>query len=173
MIPAAQFASVVASAGLLATACGAQPPLAMAARVARVQCDSDFNEAQLIEVLNDSNVLEAEPRYSHVPTMNNNAEERIDGAMIRMRPPEGVSLERLTRLLQCHSAKALLGDIDRTAIPDDPFWLPNAWVGVDVRSSDGNAVVIVETERNADNIRLAALAAAFARHRGGSAPSLR
>jgi hypothetical protein len=157
-----------------ATACDVPTPAMTAVRVEQRQCDPASDEAQLRRLLDGVTILEVEPRYSLVHTMSNNAEERIFGATIRMRPPEGISAEQMTRMLQCHSARALLGHIDPAPISNDPFWLPNAWVSIDVKPEEGNYAVTTETDRSADNIRLAALAAAFARTRGASAsgPSL-
>jgi hypothetical protein len=71
-------------------------------------------------------------------TSNNNSEERVSGAKLIVRPPAGVSAEQMTRVLQCHGARVLLGRVDSSAIPDDPYWLPDAWVHIDVRPENGN-----------------------------------
>jgi hypothetical protein len=166
--------TLLLAAAALGTACDVPTPEMTAVRVAQRQCDLASDEAQLRRLLDGVTILGAEPRYSFVHTMNNNAEERIFGATIRMRPPEGISAEQITRMLQCHSARALLGQIDPSQVSNDPFSLPNAWVSIDVKPVDGNYAVTTETDRSADNIRLAALAAAFARTRGAAAsgPSL-
>jgi hypothetical protein len=166
--------AVLVTATLLASACGGPPPAVTADRVERLQCDPGSDETRLVQLFSGSSVLGAEPRYSHVLTMNNNAEERICGAKILMRPPEGMSAEQVTRLLQCHGARAVLGRIDGPELSEDPFWLPDAWVSIEVKPDDGNYAVTTETDRLADNIRLAALAAAFAQAHGApaSGPSM-
>jgi hypothetical protein len=89
-----------------------------------------------------------------------------------MRPPEGISADRMTRILQCHSARVLLGQIDRPEPSKDPFSLRDALVNIDVKPQDGNYVVTLETDKTADNIQLTALAASFAQAHGVSTGGL-
>ncbi len=144
----------------LPIACDRPEPAVTAARVAAAECDPTTSERRFVELVREATVLGAEPRYSHVRTMNNNAEERVIGAKIVFRPPEGVSPELMTRILECHGARALLGEVAAPAA--DPFWLPDAWVAIDVRSEHGNYAVLTETDTTGDNIHLAANAIAFA-----------
>jgi hypothetical protein len=137
------------------------PPATQAAEVERIQCDS--GQASDLQVMQSASVIKAEPLYSHVLTHgSNDAEERVDGAKLVIRPPEGVSPERMTRILQCHGARALLGKVDRASLPGDPFWLPDTWVSVEVKSENGNYAVTLEANDAPSNIKLAARAMAFA-----------
>jgi hypothetical protein len=152
------FAPVV----LVGAACASTlPPASKAAEVERIQC-SDANAAGDLRVLTDAKVIEARPLYSHVITGNNGFEERVDGAKLVIRPPEGISPEQMTRILQCHSARALLGQVDRSQFPDDPFWLPETWVSIEVKPDNGNYSVTLEANDIPTNLKLAARAKAYA-----------
>jgi hypothetical protein len=145
------------------TGCAANPPPASrAAEIERVQCSSGLAADAETRALENATVLQAAPLYSHVITGNNGFEERVDGAKLVIRPPDGISPEQMTRIVQCHSARALLGKVDRAQFPDDPFWLPDTWVSVEVRPENGNYAVILEANDVPTNIRLAARAKAYA-----------
>jgi len=153
----------LAPVALVAAACaGALPPESKAAEVERVQCGDETAAADDLRVLTNAKVIDARPLYSHVITGNNGLEARVDGTKLVIRPPEGVSPERMTRILQCHSARALLGQIDRSQLPDDPFWLPDTWVSIEVKPENGNYAVTLEANDIPTNLKLAARAKAFA-----------
>lgn len=138
----------------LASACASSPaPAARAAGVERMQCDREAT-AQDAQLVRSAAVLHVEPLYSHVMTSNNNSEERVNGAKLLVRPPKGVSAEQMTRVLQCHSARLLLGRVDPNAIPNDPYWLPDTWVNIDVRPENGNFAVIVSADSVRDNLQV-------------------
>jgi hypothetical protein len=107
-------------------------------------------------------VIASEPIYSNVPTAYNDIERRAIGAKLVIRPPEGVSPERMTRILQCHSSRELLGRTDRVELPGDPYWLPGAWVDIGVSPEDGNYAVILQADTIARNLELYSRAAAYA-----------
>jgi hypothetical protein len=156
------FALTPIAASLVCACATAVPPSAKAAEVERIQCDSGPTGADDIHLLQSAAVIRSEPLYSHVITGNNGFEERVDGAKLIIRPPAGVSAERMTRIIQCHSARALLGQADRANFVDDPFWLPDTWVTVEVTPENGNYAVTLEANDVPTNIRLAARARAFA-----------
>lgn len=120
--------AIVAASTLFSVAalgCAASPPpVVRAAQVERIQCDQRPSTDADVRLIERADVIEEEPLYSHVITGPNGAEERIDGAKVVVRPPAGVSSEDLTRALQCHGARAVLGQVDRSQLVDDPFWLP-------------------------------------------------
>jgi len=148
---------------VLGMACASTlPPETKAAEVERLQCGGATAEAEDLRVLTDAKVIEARPLYSHVITGNNGLEERVDGTKLVIRPPEGISPERMTRILQCHSARALLGQVDRAKFPDDPFWLPDTWVSIEVKPDNGNYAVTLEANDIPTNLKLAARAKAYA-----------
>jgi hypothetical protein len=134
-----------------ASACAATPPpQTKAAAVERLQCDPGV--AAQDGLVRSTRVLAVEPIRSHVMTSRNNSEERVNGAKLLVRPPKGVSAEELTRVLQCHSARVLLGQVNRDTVPNDPYWLPDAWVHIEVKPEDGNFAITVTADSIADNL---------------------
>lgn len=161
-------------AAWLAAGCAtAVPPKTQAAEVERVQCPAGNADSENLRVLESASVIRSEPLYSHVITGNNGSEQRVDGAKLLVRPPEGVSAEQMTRIIQCHSARALLGKVDRAQFPDDPFWLPGTWVSVEVRPENGNYAVTLEANDVPTNLKLAARAKAYADARPLGSPVVR
>ncbi len=159
------LATIVAVGALsLGTACAssAQPPAARAVGVERRQCDGSANGQDEIQLLQSAKVLRLDPIYSNVPTANNGTEERANGAKLLVRPPKGVSAEQLTRILQCHSARVLLGQVSGVAVPNDPYWLPDAWVNIDVKPEDGNFAVTLSADSIHDNLRVLHRASRYA-----------
>lgn len=145
-----------------AAACAASPPPeAQAARVEHEQCDASRSGDEGA-LLRDVQVLRAQPLYSHIITRNNDTEDRVVGARLVVRPPPGVTAETLTRALQCHSARALLGQVDTTEFGDDPFWLPGAWLDIEVKSEDGNFAVELRANSVAEGLKTFHSATAFA-----------
>lgn len=130
-------------------ASNASAPAAKAAGVERLQCDGSATTQDEVELLRSARVLRFEPIYSHVASTNNSSEERVNGAKLLIRPPKGMSAEQMTRILQCHTARVVLGQANGAAVPNDPYWLPDAWVNIDVKPEEGNFAVIV----SADSIR--------------------
>jgi len=140
------------SALSLATACATEPrPSVQAAGVEQMQCDpSSTSKDGLVRSIT---VLHVQPLYSHVRTANT-SEERVNGAKLLVRPPRGVSAEQLTRVLQCHSARVLLGQLPSNAVPNDPYWLPDTWVNIDVKPENGNFAVTVSADTVRDNLQV-------------------
>jgi hypothetical protein len=137
----------------LVTACASTPPPAStAAGVERRQCDADATAQD--GLVRSTRVLAVEPVYSHIMTSRNNSEERVSGAKLLVRPPKGVSAEELTRILQCHGARALLGQVNRDTVPNDPYWLPESWVNIEVKPEDGNFAITVSANSVDDNLQV-------------------
>ena len=107
-------------------------------------------------------VLAEESISTRVMSGLNGTEDRVDGAKLVIRPPDGITAERLTRILQCHAARALLGQDEQAVLRDDPFWLPNAWIHVDVRPEDGNYAVRLEADDLPTSIKIAERAREYA-----------
>jgi len=147
-----QFSRLVFLAGVAggAAACGASeaPPARHAQAVELMQCPESPTPQGEARLLASTKVLDFEPIYSRVPTGNNDIEYRLNGAKILIRPPQGMTADQMTRALQCHSARVLLGQVDQTQFPNDPYWLPNTWVNIDVTPEEGNFAVRL----SADNI---------------------
>jgi hypothetical protein len=146
------LATLAVGAISLASACASQPQATVqAAGVERMQCDpSSTSQDDLVRSIK---VIHVQPLYSHVRT-NNSSEERVNGAKLLVRPPTGVSAEQLTRVLQCHSARTLLGQLNSNAVPNDPYWLPDTWVAIDVKPENGNFAVTVSADSVRDNLQV-------------------
>jgi len=136
-------------------------PTAKAARVEQMQCDRSMRAGDDVRLLQQTAVLGASPLYSHVVTKDG-SEDRVTGAKLVVRPPAGVSPEALTRLLQCHSAQVLLGQVDPSRFSDDPYTLPDAWLDINVKSEDGNFLVVLRADSIPDGLDVLRRATAFA-----------
>ncbi len=146
--------AIGAIAAMVGCASGAPPPSAKAAGVERMQCDGSATTQGEVELLRSVKVLKVEPVYSHVPTSNNNAEARVNGAKLLIRPPKGLTAEDMTRILQCHSARVVLGQVSAAAVPNDPYWLPDSWVNIDVKPDDGNFAVTLSAQTIGENLQV-------------------
>jgi hypothetical protein len=136
-----------------ASACASTPPpTTQAAGIERLQCDASATAQD--GLVRSTRVLAVEPLYSHVMTSRNNSEERVSGAKLLVRPPKGVSAEELTRILQCHSARVLLGQVNRDTVPNDPYWLPDTWVDIDVKPENGNFAITVSAHSVDENLEV-------------------
>jgi hypothetical protein len=136
-----------------ASACASTPPpTTKAAGVERMQCDASATAQD--GLVRSTRVLAVEPLYSHVMTSRNNSEERVDGAKLLVRPPKGVSAEELTRILQCHSARILLGQVNRDTVPNDPYWLADSWVNIDVKPENGNFAITISANSVDENLEV-------------------
>jgi hypothetical protein len=150
-----------ASVAFLLSACAARlAPTAKATQVEQTECSNETAQDDL-RLLQTAKVLRAEPIYGKIHT-NTTDEERVNGATLIIRPPEGVSTDRLAQMLQCHSAGVLLGQVDRSKFPDDPYWLPNAWLDIDVKPEGTNFAVTLSANTVARNLQVLQRATAFA-----------
>lgn len=129
-------------------------PVTAAASVEQLQCDSRVTAPEVTQLLQANAVLYIKPLYHHIIVNPNNAEDRISGAKLVLRPPPGVSAEELTRILQCHSARVVLGKVSPAEIVDDPYWLPDRWVDIQVTPENGNFAVTVVGDTVHDNIEV-------------------
>jgi hypothetical protein len=137
------------------------PPTTAAASVEQQQCDSRTAPAAT-QLLQANAVLSLKPLYHHIIENPNNAEDRISGVKLVLRPPAGVSAEELTRILQCHSARVLLGKVSPADVPDDPYWLADRWLDIQVIPENGNFTVTVVADTVHDNIELLGRATRYA-----------
>jgi hypothetical protein len=95
---------------------------------------------------------------------------RVQGVKLFVRPPDGIPLDEMTRVLQCHSAKALLGRVDLPPLDGDPYRLPDTWVDIEVISDHGSVVVRESADRVTENLALYQRATAFAEEHRGPPP---
>jgi hypothetical protein len=137
---------ILGAAATAAACASTPPPTVTAAEVTREQCDSRANAERGAPLIRSATVLRVDPLYSNVPTAYGNIEERVNGAQLLVRPPPGVSPEDLTRDLQCHSAALVLGQVSSPDVADDPYWLPNSWVNIEVRPENGNYLITVSAD---------------------------
>ena len=150
-----------ASVAFLLSACaGRVPPTAQAAQVEQAQCSNAASQDDL-QLLQAARVLKAEPIYSQMHS-NTADGELVSGATLLISAPEGVSADKLTHILQCHSAAVLLGQLDRSKFAEDPTWLPNAWLDIDVKPEGGNFAVTLSANTVARNLQVLKRATAFA-----------
>lgn len=84
------------------------------------------------------------PLYQYVIGGPNDREARLGGAEIELRPLPGVTAELLERTLVCRSAQLTLGHAEPLA--NEPYFLPDGWVKVDVRSGGGSFIVRLSGE---------------------------
>jgi hypothetical protein len=99
------------------------------------------------------------PFYLYVNSANNR-EARLHGAEIRLRPLPGMTPELVGHDLMCHSAQVVLGHAQ--SWPNDPYWLPDGWVKISVRSDDSSFVVALDGEDIEEAKEILARAKAFA-----------
>ena len=74
-------------------------------------------------------------------TGRSGSESRLQGARLRLRPIAELTTTSLEALLICHQARLLLGRSGEIESPNDPYWLPRAWVEISVESDGGNFVI--------------------------------
>jgi len=152
---------VVLSALCLVSACASTaPPAARAAGVEHMQCDPGV--AGQDSLVASTKVLRVDRIYSHVMSSRDDSEERVSGAKLLIRPPPGVGAEEMTRILQCHSARVLLGKLNADAVRNDPYLLPDTWVDIDVKPEDGNLAVTISADSVHDNLQVFSRASHYA-----------
>jgi len=134
-----------------ATACSSGPlPAVRAAGVERLQCEA--SAASQDELVRSLKVLHVEPLYTHIMSGADDAAERVNGAQMIVTPPSGVSAEELTRALQCHGARTLLGQIGSAS--NEPYSLPARWVDITVKAEQGNFAIILSSDTVHDNLQV-------------------
>jgi hypothetical protein len=132
-------------------------PTAKAASVAQSQCDRRAGTD--VRVLQATAVLSARPLYSHVITGKNDSEERVTGARLLVHAPGEVTAEQFARIVRCHSAQVLLGQVD---FAEDPYTLPGAWIDVDVKPEGNHLDVLLRAENVPEGLKVLHRATAFA-----------
>jgi hypothetical protein len=119
----------------------AKSPLDRASFMESTRCIPGEDEKELEPVLSGKAVTGAEPLYSTSSSGKSGRESLLRGVRLSVIAFSNVTPEWLDRALECHGAKATLGSIPATV--DDPFFLPNSTVDIDVNpAKDGFEVVI-------------------------------
>jgi len=155
--------AVVAVAMASLFACEAHLPIAArAAQVESYQCAGFPPGPDEQRLMRSLAVLKAESKC-HVDYCSGVAQ--VFAVRLVVRAPAGVTAEQLARLLRCHGARALLGEVD-LSLRDDPYWLPGSWVDIDVQDAGNSFVVTLTGNSVTDNIHILRRAEAFAAQRG-------
>jgi hypothetical protein len=156
--------AVVAAAAATLFACEASLPIsARAAQVESNQCAGVPAGPDEQRLMRRIAVLKAESKC-HVDYCSGVAQ--VFAVRLVVRAPAGVTAEQLGTLLRCHGARALLGEVDRSQLGDDPYWLPGSWVDIDVRDAANSFVVTLTGNTVTDNLHILRRAEAFAAQRG-------
>jgi hypothetical protein len=131
-------------------ACGGVPFLtpdmrtaADRAREIEPRCKS-FTEESSRAMLSAEAIDSVEVAYSYVQSGPVSREARFRGAHIHVKPLPGFSREALTRGIECHEARALLGEIGPRT--DDPYAVADHWLDIDVDSEGDGFAVLVRTD---------------------------
>jgi len=161
--------AAAAAASCLATGCFFfdKSPADRAASVERLQCEDSKSPQDDVQLLQSLRVLYVEPKYMY---NSGQVVAKVTGARIVLRPPDGVTSDRLTRILQCHGARAFLRHVDPAQVPHDPYFLPDAWVSIDVKAEGGNYVAVLESDTITNNLRVLRQANDFAAAQRAATP---
>jgi hypothetical protein len=149
--------------GVWPLACASVAPQTKAAEVEQLQCEPSSSDEVDLRLLAGMTVLSVHPIYSYVHTATTGTDKRVAGAKLLIRPPEGIDSSRVLRILQCHSARAVLGHLDRSRYPGDPFWLEGAWLEIDVAPEAGNLAVKIAADDIHQNLAILERARTFQR----------
>jgi hypothetical protein len=142
--------------------CGSVRPQTKAAEVEQLQCESSTSDGFDSRLLAGMTVLAVQPIYSYVHTATTGTDKKVAGTKLLIRPPEGIDSPRVLRILQCHSARAVLGHLDHSLVADDPFWLEGAWLDIDLEQEAGNLALRVVADDIPKNLAVLGHARAFA-----------
>jgi hypothetical protein len=151
-----QAIAIASGLALVALVLGCEtrvPPGTAAASVEQEQCDPRVTAAAT-QLLQANAVLRVDPLYHHIIENADNAYQRPSGVKLVVRPPTSVTAEDLTRILQCHSARVLLGRVNPADVPDDPYWLADRWLDINVAPENGNFAVTVVADTVHDNMEV-------------------
>jgi hypothetical protein len=158
--------SCTAVVGVLATLLGGCTPAATAtartaadreAAVERTVCTGAVDDA-VAPLLRGESVQDVQALYR--PGAGSGRSE-VRGATIAVRARLGTTAESLGRALQCHSAKAMLGDVGTAGY--DPFFLPASFVTIDVHAAGYGYDVDVVGATSDDGYQILTRANAFAK----------
>jgi hypothetical protein len=155
-------ATIALLIGVGSSSCAGVAPQTKAAEIEQLQCEPGSSDEVDLRLLAGMTVLSVHPIYSYVHTATTGTDKRVAGTKLLIRPPEGIDSARVLRILQCHSARAVLGHLDRSRYPDDPFWLDGAWLEINVEPETGNLAVKVAADDIPKNLAILERARTFA-----------
>lgn len=148
--------------GLAPLSCATIAPEKKAAEVEQLQCGPTTSDGFDLRLMAKMEVLSVHPIYSHIHNATTGTEKRVAGTRLLIRPPEGIDPPRVVRILQCHSARSVLGRLDRSRFPNDPFWLEGAWLEIGAEADTGNLAVSVAADDIPRNLTILERSRAFA-----------
>jgi len=128
-------------------------------------CDGDV-ESTLEKIRQD--IHSTEPLYARLRTgpKNNNYSTKLVGARLYVPSHPGLTPQELERMLHCHQARSVLGEIPASAA--DPFSIPDGWIDIQVQPERWGLVVQLRgqtaEESQLIDSKAQALAAAGERH---------
>jgi len=123
---------------------------------------TEADDQTLAPVLSGSAVISAQPLYSNAGSSGKNGPQpELRGATLSVSALSGMTPEWLDRALECHSARVVLGRVQASA--NDPFWLPDSSVDIDVRPAKDSFDVAVSAYSADDARKILDRATAFAR----------
>jgi hypothetical protein len=126
----------------------------------RIMCGSDVLQSER-QILAAHQVEQVEPVYASGGGGKGGTGKRLLGAKIKWLAQEGLTAQWLERVLLCHGARGAQRQLGEGV--DDPFWLPDGWVEIDVEDGKGGFVVNLAGESLEQAKRIFSRAAAFAR----------
>jgi hypothetical protein len=92
--------------------------------------------------------------YTHVRDTKTGLDARLLGARIHVRAPAGLTEGWLARVLECHGARRVLERPEALTPTLDPYWLPGAWLAVNVSAEDaGFRVDLASADHDAAQAR--------------------
>lgn len=126
--------ALLAVATMTAAACApARSPVDRATEMERATCGPDVPEASITPVFERGAIESVEPLFDTVADAELGREKEVVGAIVHVRALKGVTPEWLDRALECHNARRTLGSVPE--VRDDPFWIPDGTVEIDVTSA--------------------------------------
>jgi hypothetical protein len=163
------FSVAACAASVVAAACAhdVKPP-ERAATVARYECfgEAGYSSPDEQVVLRNTVVLRADPvtfRAGESTPRSLEGGQTLSGTNMVVRSPEGITARSMQRILRCYNARALMGQADPAVMPDNPFYVPDTLIHIDVRDVDNGLMqVSLTANKESENVELYRRAAALA-----------
>jgi hypothetical protein len=152
-------ATTVGCAGQTPPQGGVKTPADRAAFMERTRCSGD-DDKLTAAVLNGTAIVGVKPAYSNVGDAKGGPQPELRSAIISVSALPGLTAEWLDSALECHSAKTTLGHAP--AASNDPFWLPEASIDIDVRPAKDGLDIVVTGYSPDEARRILGRASAFA-----------
>jgi hypothetical protein len=167
------WGALMVATGFLAPACASSPtPPVKAAQAEQIDCGNGTNQQEQARLIEGVSVLHSGPLYVDVNSGRDGLEHVVNGARLVVLPPSAATTEEMTRTLRCHSAEAVLGQVDESRFPNDPYWLANSWLDIKVVDATGayagNYLILVSADNIDKNLQVLARANAFAEAHGAA-----